>query len=133
MEQKSVFQSRNFWTAIISVVLGLLASNDVTTGLSAGDFIDGVAGKNAIAILTFIVPALYTPITKLVAKFKAGTWTWEFLKSTNFITQMVSVISIIVTAYFDAITAGFAIAVITNVINLLYHLLLPTPPANAGK
>ena len=87
-------------------------------------FVSELLGKNTLEIVIFIGVNLYNPIVKIVSKIKNKAWTWDWVYSDNFKTQVGSVISIIVAAYFGDVVAGLVLAVIFNVWNLITHLII---------
>ncbi len=121
---KKVLNSTNFWVTIISIVFGLLYSNGIDIGMTPEQFVSELLGKNTLEIVIFIGVNLYNPIVKIVSKIKNKAWTWDLVYSDNFKTQVGSVISIIVAAYFGDVVAGMVLAVIFNVLNLITHLII---------
>lgn len=97
---KKVLNSTNFWVTIISIVFGLLYSNGIDIGMTPEQFVSELLGKNTLEIVIFIGVNLYNPIVKIVSKIKNKAWTLDWVYSDNFKTQVGSVISIIVAAYF---------------------------------
>jgi len=118
-QQKSIFQSKNFWTSIITIIVGFLTANNLNLGLTPDQLVNGISGHNTVEILMFLVPALIVPIQKIAAQ---KTWDFSFFKSTNFWAQATTVLSVVLGFYFGEVTAGLIVAVVVQVVNLITHL-----------
>ena len=57
--------------------------------------------------------------------FKQQGFNFDFLKSPNFMAALISLVSIIVSRFFNVFYAGIIIAITTQVINVIYHLFQP--------
>src|SRR3990167_6293957 len=119
---KDVFGSKNFYVTVLNIVLGLLLANDVIISMSAEDILTGLENKDAIGIIVFLVANFANVFIKIFAKFSAGTWSWAWLGSSNFWVQVLSVLTIVLTAWLGEVTAGLIVVIVGNVINLIYHL-----------
>lgn len=119
--KKDTFQSRNFWVTIISLFFGLLTANNLNIGLTPEELVNDISGHNTVEIFTFLAINFFQPVSKLIAKIKAGEWSWDFLKSANFRTQALSVIAVGLAFWLDEVTIGFVVAIIANIANLVYH------------
>lgn len=122
---KEVLASKNFLVTLVTIVLGFITANEIQVQLTPEQVADGIMGKDFLAIASFVLLNFFNVLTKIGAKFLDKTWSWAWLKSKNFLTQVLSVLSILVGAYFDATVAGIIVAVVANIINLITHLSAP--------
>lgn len=122
--QLTFLQSKNFWVTIISIVFGFLYTNGIEIGLTPDEFATKILGSNTFELAIFIAVNLFNPILKTINKIKSGLWSWEFVYSANFQTQVGSITTIIVTAYLGEVKAGLILALIFNLWNLLKHFLI---------
>jgi len=122
--QLPFLQSKNFWVTIISIVFGFLYTNGIDIGLTPDEFATKILGSNTFELAIFIAVNLFNPILKTINKIKAGLWSWEFVYSANFQTQVGSVVTIIVTGYLGDVKAGLILALLFNVWNLVKHFLI---------
>lgn len=122
---KEVLGSKNFLVTVLTIILGFITANEIQVQLTPEQIADGVIGEGFLAVTTFVLLNFFNVLTKVGAKFLDKTWSWGFLKSKNFLTQVLSVLSILIGAYFDATVAGIVVAIIANIINLIAHLSTP--------
>lgn len=122
--QLPFLQSKNFWVTIISIVFGFLYTNGIEIGLTPDEFSTKILGSNTFELAIFIAVNLFNPILKTINKIKSGLWSWEFVYSANFQTQVGSVVTIIVTGYLGDVKAGLILALLFNVWNLIKHFLI---------
>lgn len=122
---KEVLGSKNFLVTILTIAFGFIAANEIQVPLTPEQVADGVMGKDIIGILSFLLLPFLNVLTKVGAKFLDKTWSWAWLKSKNFLTQVFTILSIIVGVYFDATVTGIIVALAANVVNLIVHLSAP--------
>lgn len=121
---KNVLNSSNFWVTVISIIFGLLYSNGIVLNITPEELVTKLLGSNTLELILFIGMNLINPVVKIVNKIKNKEWTWKWVYSDNFRTQVGSVIAIVVSGYFGDVVAGLVIAVIMNIWNLIAHLLI---------
>ncbi len=121
---KNVLNSSNFWVTVISIIFGLLYSNGIVLNITPEELVTKLLGSNTLELILFIGMNLINPVVKIVNKIKNKEWTWKWVYSDNFRTQVGSVIAIVVSSYFGDVVAGLVIAVIMNIWNLIAHLLI---------
>lgn len=121
---KNVLNSSNFWVTVISIIFGLLYSNGIVLNITPEELVTKLLGSNTLELVLFIGMNLINPVVKIVNKIKNKEWTWKWVYSDNFRTQVGSVIAIVVSGYFGDVVAGLVIAVIMNIWNLIAHLLI---------
>lgn len=127
--------SQNFFVSLISVFLFALDINNLGINVSAEQILEAIQSGESNAIILIIVN-LVNPILKLINR--TAEWSWDFLKSQNFITQALTVLLLGATYFIGiqfpegaatevvgafgtgAITAILA-AVVINIVNPIIH------------
>lgn len=109
---KNVLNSSNFWVTVISIIFGLLYSNGIVLNITPEELVTKLLGSNTLELILFIGMNLINPVVKIVNKIKNKEWTWKWVYSDNFRTQVGSVIAIVVSGYFGDVVAGLVIAVV---------------------
>jgi ABC-type proline/glycine betaine transport system permease subunit len=120
-----VLRSKNFLVTVINIAIGLFAANEVIVNVPAEDIYNNVAGKELMTIIVYLVVNFLNVFTKFAEKLLNKQWSFSFFLSWNFWTQALSILALVVAAYFDQTVAGIVIAVIMNVINLIKHVKDP--------
>lgn len=135
MKQKliEVLGSSNAMISVLSIVLLGLTSNDIFLDQTPQELIDMFTGKNAGQIVTLLLINFFGPASKLVRKFMAKEWSWDFIKSANFQTQILSLITIVIGAVADQALTGILVALLLQVWNLIVHLLKPAKNVQEGE
>lgn len=151
-----VLESKNFFVSALTLVFMFLASNDIFVDVTPTELVDKFNGGSLFTIIvSIIIPNLFNPVMKIIQKIASGTLTTDFLKSTNFWTQFITVILMSTTLFLplefpaDASTdlvsawdAGFIPflgALVINIVNPIYHffkdktLVLATPEQTDAK
>lgn len=121
---KTKFQSSNFWVTVISILtlgLGLGAGSPIDIAPDA--ILDAFATKQGIGLIVFIMVNLANPLLRIVNKIRKGEFDWGFLRSPNFLTQVGTLLTIILTTWFDEQTTGIIIGLIGQGANWLWHIL----------
>lgn len=149
MPQKLIdtLNSRNFFVSLISIILLAIELNGFPVSTDAGQIFDAVDAGQVSSIISIFFVNFLNPILKLASKAKK--WTWDFLKSPNFITQALTVFLIGLTGFgiafpegaaaniVDAIFQGgfqtIVVALVINILNPLYHFFFDKPPADGGR
>lgn len=138
---EGTLNSRNFLVSIVSLILLAFAANNLGITADADTIVETLQGGNRGAIFGLIVLNLLNPIMKIVSKgFK---WSWDFVKSKNFWTQLLTVvlsaaslsgISFPVDAPTELIdgieTKEFqtiAISIVINILNPVWHFFFDKP------
>lgn len=127
--------SQNFFVSLISVMLLAFELNNLSLNVTADQVVDTVSSGDVGRIAALFLVNFLNPILKLVQK--TAEWSWNFLKSPNFWTQIVTVILVALTGLGIAFPDGaagnlvegifsgefevIAIAAVVNVLNPLYH------------
>lgn len=119
----STLDSRNFFVTILSMVLVALQFNAIETGYTAEGIYDLFKDANLTSALVLVIINFLNPIIKLVNKIVTKTFNWEFLKSQNFTTQVLSLITIILAVFLDQVETGLVSALILNAWNLISHIV----------
>lgn len=150
---QATLDSRNFFVSLLSIIFLAFAANGADVSPEApGEIYDAIDSGNLTAILLTIITNALNPILKIV---RQKTWSWSFLRSVNFWTQLGTVILIGLSAFgilfpdgasaaiVEAIFGGNIGTIITalgiNIINPLWHWFFdrkkpqePTTPAVIG-
>lgn len=143
----ATLNSRNFFVSLISIILMAIELNGFNVSTDAGTIYDAIDAGQVSTIVSIFFVNFLNPILKLASK--TASWTWNFLKSPNFLTQVVTVILIGLTGFGIAFPDGAAAAVIDsvfqggfqtivvalviNVLNPLYHFFFDRPPATGEQ
>lgn len=138
---QATLNSRNFFVSLISVVLLAFELNNLSLGADAGQIVDTVGSGDVGRIAALFLVNFLNPILKLIQK--TAEWSWNFLRSPNFWTQLVTVILVALTGLgitfpdgaagnlVESIFSGefqvIAIAAVVNVLNPLYHFFFDRP------
>jgi len=85
-----VANSRNFFVTLVTLFLTTFQMNNLDLGLDPSSFVDMIIAKNWGALAGIVFVNALNPILKLITNTK--DWSWEFLKSWNFRTQVITVI-----------------------------------------
>lgn len=124
MEKKPIL-STNFWVSVISIITaGLTLGSGVPIDVAPEAILTALATKQGVALIVFFTVNLINPLLRIIGKIRAGLWNWDWLRSTNFLTQIGSLLTIILSSWFDAETTGVIIAMLGQLANWLYHLFL---------
>ena len=137
MNQKIIdtLGSRNFYVSLVTLVLLAFEANNLPININPGELVDTVLTRDLGGILSILLLNFLNPIMKLANKM--ATWSWAFLRSPNFWTQITTVLlsliavtgitfpegaaAELVTSVFGGSFNVIAMAVLVNVINPLYH------------
>lgn len=127
--------SRNFFISLVSTTLLTLEMNGLGTGADPGNIVDAITSADIGRILSILLLNFLNPIMKIIQK--QVEWSWDFLRSPNFWTQVVTTILVgvtmlgimfpegaasnLVSAIFGGEFQVIAIALIINIANPLYH------------
>lgn len=127
MKQKliDVLGSSNALLNVLSIFILALASNDIYLEQTPEELINMFSGKSSGQLLTLVLINFFGPATKLVKKLMAKEWNWDFLKSANFQTQILSLLTVIASSLAGEVFAGILVALVLQVWNLIVHLLKP--------
>lgn len=130
--------SSNWWTNFTSLILSFLVYIGVSDVPDAGDIIDSIGAQDWAAIIIVVIN-LVNKVIHIFDPTKIKEYFWEFLKSSNFYTNLLTMlIGIIVSLgaiipdnavseLVDSILGGdlglILAAIAINIINPIYHLL----------
>jgi hypothetical protein len=92
MTQKvsETLNSRNFFVSLVTLILIGLQGNGIFLDINPDDLTDTILSRDLMGILAVLVVNGLNPILKLLSK--AQRWSWDFLRSPNFITQAFTVV-----------------------------------------
>lgn len=140
---KATLASRNFFVSLVTLVTLALAAQGQQVEINPEQVVDTVLNRDFIAIFTVVVPNLLNPVLKII---QTG-WSWAFLKSKNFWTQVITVVLMLATGFglmfpesavaelVEAIFGGglgaIVTAVVVNLVNPLYHFIFDRTPSPA--
>jgi len=132
---KKRIESQNFFVSLVTLLLLAFEANQLTVNVSAEQVVSVFASQDAGAIISLIFLNFLNPVMKILSK--AQEWSWEFLKSANFWTQVVTValagVAIfglqfpegaapeLVEAYYSKQFSIISVAIVVNLINPIYH------------
>jgi len=119
----NVLQSRNFFVTLVSIILLVLQYNAIEVDYTAEGIVDMFSGTTLANALVLALVNFINPIMKIISKLANKTFDWGFKNSTNFITQVLTLITVVVAVFFDEIAAGMIAALILNVWNLVSHII----------
>ena len=146
---KGILDSKNFFVSLITLILLPFTLNGLELPADAsqvsGVVYDALISGNIGTIIAVVLPNLVNPLMKWIQNGISG-WSWGFIKSTNFWTQALTVLIIVLTGIgfvfpdgaagnlIDAVFSGefgaIASAFVINVVNVVYHFI---KTANAKK
>jgi len=118
-----VLDSRNFFVTLISLLLLAMGANSIETGYTADGIFDLFKDASVSQILVLVIINFLNPIIKLVKKVVDKEWSWAFIKSQNFQTQVLSIVTILLSFIFDEVTTGIVTTIFLNLWNLVSHLI----------
>jgi nitrous oxidase accessory protein NosD len=134
---KKRIESQNFFVSLVTLLLLAFEANQLTVNVSAEQVVSVFASQDAGAIISLIFLNFLNPVMKILSK--AQEWSWEFLKSANFWTQVVTValagVAIfglqfpegaapeLVEAYYSKQFSIISVAIVVNLINPIYHFI----------
>lgn len=118
-----VLGSQNAFVSILSILLLAFSTNDIVIDQSPEELIALFDGKTGVQIITVLFVNFFNPISKLVQKLIKGGFSFEFLKSRNFQTQILSLITIIVGSLLSEPLTSIVVALVLQVWNLVSHLI----------
>ena len=132
---KDTAGSQNFFVSLISVLLLSFELNGLNTGADPEQIYDAVTSGDTGRILSIVLLNFLNPVLKLVQG--DATWSWGFLRSPNFWTQVTTTILLgvtmlgvvfpdgaagnLVNAIFGGTFETIAVTVVVNILNPLYH------------
>lgn len=120
--------SQNFLITALSLLLLALQSNNIETGYTAEGIVDLFKDANLTSIVVLLLVNFLNPIIKLVNSIIKKEWSWAFLRSQNFQTQILSVGTILFSLFLDEVSTGIVTTIVLNVWNLVAHLIQKNEP-----
>ena len=118
-----VLSSTNAFVTYTSILLLMASFNGVDFGFTADEIVAMFQDKNVTQIFSVILLNFLNPISKLVKKINDGEWSWDFWKSQNFITQAMTVVTLIISAYLGEELAGVVTSLAIQIYNFVNHLV----------
>lgn len=128
-----VLDSRNFFVTLLSMVLIGLQFNSIDAGYSAEGIYDLFQGTTLTSAAVLVFVNFLNPVTKLIKKFIDKEFNWNFIKSQNFTTQILSLITIVLSVFLDEVSTGLVSALILNAWNLVSHLIQKAKDNDANE
>ena len=122
---KDVLGSKNFLVSLISIVLLGFSSNSIDVGYTSEGLYSLFNGKAGNELITTGILFAFNSGFKIYLSIKEKGFSFAFLKSSNFVAAFISVISVVIGGVLNEPLSGIAIALATQVVNLVYHLFLP--------
>lgn len=119
----NVLNSRNFFVSLVSIVVLVFQFNGVDLEQSPESIVDMFNGTTFANALVLALVNFINPLLKIGSKIVNKTFDWGFKSSTNFITQVLTLVTIVVAAFFDEVAAGIIAALVLNLWNLVAHLM----------
>lgn len=119
----STLDSRNFFVTVLSIVLAALQFNSIETGYTAEGVYDLFKDANLSSALVLIIVNFLNPLIKVFSKITSKSFNWGFVKSQNFGTQVLSLVTVVLMSFFDEVAVGLISVLVLNVWNLVSHIL----------
>lgn len=115
-------KSLNFWTTIVTIVItALFTSQGVQIDFTAQQLAELILTEQGIGLAVSLFMLLYTPLFKTWTRIKTEGYDWRALKSRNLVAHLLSLIGIVLGLWLGAEQVGFAIALVTQIVNFLMH------------
>ncbi len=118
-----VLSSQNAFVNLLSILLLAFSTNDIVIDQSPEELVSMFQGKTGVQIVMILFLNFFTPLSKLVQKLIKSEFSLEFIKSRNFQTQLLSLITIIVGAFLSEPLTAVVVALVLQVWNLVSHLI----------
>lgn len=134
---KKRIESQNFFVSLVTLLLLAFEANQLTVNVTAEQVVSVFASQDAGAIISLIFLNFLNPVMKILSKTQE--WSWGFIKSANFWTQVVTVILAgvaifglqfpegaapeLVEAYYSKQFSIISVAIVVNLINPIYHFI----------
>lgn len=118
-----VLGSQNAFVNLISILLLAFSTNDIVIEQSPEEIANMFEGQTGIQIIMLLFINFFTPISKLVQKFIKKEFSFDFIKSRNFQTQVLSLLTIIVGSVLSEPLTAIVVALVLQVWNLISHLI----------
>lgn len=139
--------SQNFFVSLISLFLLSFELNGLSTGADPNGIYEALASGEIGRITSILLLNFLNPILKLVQN--SATWSWDFLKSKNFLTQAATAVLSAVTllgiefpdgaaaevvdGFFGGTFETVAVALVINVLNPLWHFFFDREDPQLGE
>jgi hypothetical protein len=118
-----VLGSQNAFVNLLSILLLVFSTNDIVIEQTPEELVNMFQGKTGVQIVMILFLNFFTPLSKLVQKLIKSEFSLEFIKSRNFQTQLLSLITIIVGAFLSEPLTAVVVALVLQVWNLVSHLI----------
>jgi len=118
-----VLSSQNAFVNLLSILLLAFSTNDIVIEQTPEELVNMFQGKTGVQIVMILFLNFFTPLSKLVQKLIKSEFSLEFIKSRNFQTQLLSLITIIVGAFLSEPLTAVVVALVLQVWNLISHLI----------
>jgi hypothetical protein len=115
-------KSLNFWTSVFTILISaIFTTQGVEVDFTAAELAEIVLSRDGIGLVITLFMLLYTPLFKTYVRIREAGYDWAALKSRNFAAHIVSLIAILLGLWLGAEQVGFALALLTQVINFIAH------------
>ncbi len=122
---KEVLGSQNFLTSVFSLVLLAITANGIELNTSPEELSDLFYGKNIGQIGSILLIQFFTPLMKIGRTIVKGDFSFAFTKSANFTTNVLTLVALLLGAFFDEQMVSIIVAFIVQGLNLIVHLMKP--------
>ncbi len=122
---KEVLGSQNFLTSVFSLVLLAITANGIELNASPEELSDLFYGKNIGQIGSILLIQFFTPLMKIGRTIVKGDFSFAFTKSANFTTNVLTLVALLLGAFFDEQMVSIIVAFIVQGLNLIIHLMKP--------
>lgn len=121
-----VLGSNNARVSIVSIILLLFQYNGINVDENAQSIVDLFTGQSLMGALAVITVNFLHPAMKLAQKIINKEFQWRiWLISNNLQTQAATLLSIILGAFMNNVTAGMVVSLLLQVLNFVKHLADP--------
>ena len=120
-----VLKSKNFLVSLGSLVLLGLGYNNIDTGMTAEGWYNLFTSSTGTQMLSTIALLVLNTASKILASIKEKTFSFAFLKSSNFIAGFSVIVSLVVSSFLGEQVAGIVVSGVIIVANILLHFLQP--------
>lgn len=120
----SVLESRNALVSVLTILVSFFTVNGIEIETSPNQIIDLFTNQNFQGVLAILIANFLAPLSKLIAKYMKKELSWKlWIQSDNFKAQVISLVAIILSAYFNETIVGILVTMIVQIANFIIHLL----------
>ena len=117
-----VLKSSNFKVSLISIIMLCVS------GLTTNSVVISEAEINNLKDTSFITITMFSlqVLSKIYISYSENGFNYDFLKSSNFISQILVILTLFLGAYFEEQTVSFIISSLTLISNMVFKISQPT-------